>query len=258
MLNRIFIILSFSLLFFSQRVTAQTFVVRDTLTFNAVFQSMWGPFNSFNLNTRFDFFRLNLPFNPVTVGGVTNFGGFSIGPINVPSFPFGAEFTIGMGVTLGAYFESSGWSLGDIDVIYPAEIDLVVPAANTFEKGETVTITSSARVIEPPAEIITQFPQTGKLGIYIDFGIQALLRIRLCAGVCQTITPLNFNFFTTITLFEISINQVTYPCVLNFPCGSSPLPPCIPWICTDPILDLPVIVQQQPLGITLSLDIPNV
>ena len=259
MLKKLFIIVSFSLLVFSQRAVSQTFVVRDTVTFNAVFQSMWGPFNSFNLNTRFDFFRLNLPYSQTTVGGITNFGGFSIGPINVPSFPFGAEFTIGAGVNLGAYFESSGWSLGDIDVIYPAEVDLVVPAANTFDKGETVTITSSARVLDPPAELKTQFPQTGKLGIYIDFGLQMLLRMRLCAGVCQTITPVNFNFFTTITLFEISITQVTYPCVLQYPCGSSPLPPCIPWICTDPILTLPVEIDlMNQLGLTLTLDIPNV
>ncbi len=259
MLKRLCIIISFSLLFFVQRASSQTFTVRDTLTFNAVFQSMWGPFNSFNLNTRFDFFRLNLPYSQTTVGGITNFGGFSIGPINVPNFPFGAEFTIGAGVTFGAFFESSGWSLGDIDVVYPVEIDLQVPSPNTFEKGETVTITSSGRVIEPPAELRTQFPQTGKLGIYIDFGLQMLLRMRLCAGVCQTITPVNFNFFTTITLFEIAITHVTYPCILNPPCTLSANVPCIPWICTTPLLNLPVEIDlMDALGMTLTLDIPNV
>jgi gliding motility-associated-like protein len=258
MLKHLRILALFLLLPFSYKATAQTFQVVDTFTFNAQFQSMWGPWNSFNLNTRFDFFRLNLPYSQTTIGGITNFGGFSIGPINVPSFPFGARFTVGAGVTLGAYFESSGWSLGDIDVLYPARITLNVPSPNTFDEGEQITITSDYTVIEPPAKLTTQFPQTGTLGIYIDFGLRMFLQMELCAGVCQTITPVNFNFNTTITLFEIAITHVTYPCVLVWPCGSSPLPPCIPSICTEPLLNLPVVVTQPGLGITLTLDIPNV
>jgi gliding motility-associated-like protein len=243
---------------FVSKSGAQTFTVKDTFTFDAQFQSMWGPWPSFNLNTRFDFFRLRLPYSQTTVGGITNVGGFCIGPVCVPNFPFGAEFTIGAGLELGAYFQSSGWSLGDVDVLYPAEIVYTVPSPNTFDKGQPITINSTWNVLEPPAKLTTQFPQTGTLGIYIDFGLQMLLRMQLCAGVCQTITPVNFNFFTTITLFEIAITHVTYPCVLVYPCGSSPLPPCIPSICTEPLLNLPVVIQQPGLGITLSLDIPNV
>jgi len=264
MLKKLRIFLLFLLFSLSvNKTNAQTFTVTDTFRFDAVFQSMWGPWNSFSLNTRFDFFRLTLPYSQTTVGGITNVGGFSIGPINVPNFPFGAEFTIGAGLTLGAFFESSGWSLGDIDVIYPAEIVYQVPSPNTFDKGEPITITSTWNVMEPPAALITQFPQSGKLGIYIDFGLRMLLSMRLCAGVCQTITPVNFNFNTVITILELDFEppdiSVTYPCCVNCPaCGSSPLPPCLPWICTDVLVSLPYVIDQPSLGMTLSMDIPDV
>lgn len=233
------------------------------MEFNANFQSMWGPFGSFSLNRRFDLFRLALPYSQTTVGSITNFGGFSIGPINVPSFPFGAQFTIGAGVNVGAYFESKDWSLGDIDVIYPAEIDLIIPSPNTFDKGQPIAIASSLNVLEPPAELKTQFPQAGTMGLYIDFGLRMFLSMRLCAGVCTNITPVNFNFNTVITLFEIDLTppdlSITYPCTTPPGCLGTQASPCFPFICNNPFLTLPYEIDLiQQLGISMSLDLPNV
>lgn len=225
--------------------SAQTFQVNDQLTFEAQNQNMWGPGSAFSFNFRQTLFNVGFPYSPTTIGGIGSLAGFQVG----------AQITIGAGFGLAAYFEVAGFSGGDIDVLYPIDITLDVPSPNTFDKGETIVINTDYTVQDPPATLDTEFPQSGTIGFYIDLNVRFSLSGRLCLGGCINLPSINVNANTTITLFEIALTHVTYPCVLVSPCGGTGRPPCIPSICTTQLL--PATIEQPSLGITLDLDIPN-
>ncbi len=232
------------LLLTSTNVDAQTFPVNDNLTFTTTGQSMWGPGSAFTLNRRQNIFNINVPYNPISVGtGIATIFGAKIG----------ANLTFGAGFYITPYFEIKGFTTGEIDITYPANIELTAPDPNSFDKGESIRITSDFTAAQQ-AEIETLFPQAGTIGLYMDIGFRVSLSGQVCLIGCVTIPPLSINTSTTITIFEISPQAVTYPCC-NPSIPPNPTVSCVPWICTQTLL--PVSVNTG-LGITLDLDIPNV
>jgi len=223
-------LLIISLLFCSFIVYSQTTTSTQPVSFSTVNQPMFGP-NPLNLNFQIPIFHV--PWNQ-------SFADSYVTSTIVGDYGF--QITGGTSGHFGANFYSRNWSAGEIDVNYPVNIHLTYPATNTFERGETITIETSYTV-DPAAQLTTRFPQSGNVGLEFDFSLRFYLTPILCFVSCNPVGAFDTgNLATTLTIFDISANTLTYACV-------SPS-----LTCTQGILPATL---NAPYGLSGTFDLPN-
>jgi gliding motility-associated-like protein len=226
---------------FSHRCALAQKVVTQNPVFATSGQSMWGGGSSPGLNRNFEIFpkySVNLPFNTSSFTKLS-FSGLDFGAVLDGNVAFG----------VGPFdFDISGFTLGEVAVNYPATVRLEMPDDNTFNPGETIVIKSSFQAA-PGAELLTTYPQAGKIGLYMGVMFDASFGFSACFIDCtprlsiipppgvSLPTPLYDNPFT---FFEVSQDGVKYLCnntgspdfILNpFQCtftGANP-----PWTISD-------------------------
>lgn len=213
--------------------------VSDSVTFSTEQQSMWEPNSGFSLN---DTIQL---FDPVTWDVDVNTGDGGITDILGAKFGVGLE--AGFNGSMGLEFIMNGFTLGEVDIDYPIQIDLVKPADSSFSAGGEVTLESDFNVL-PGWDLTTRFPSAGEIGLDFVYSLGAYGKLKVCFVDC---TP-QFDMFPSfsvvderLTLFKLSsIGPSSYPC-MN---GS------IPEICTASAF--PIELTAGP--VSGSLDIPYV
>lgn len=174
--------------------------------------------NGFNLNFEQDIFNIpwNSSFGPA--GGIAD-PGYGLGR-------YGFQISGGTLGHLKSTFYSRNWFGGEVDVEYPVDIHLTYPAPNSFERGEQITINSSY-TLNNTANIETRFPQAGNVGLEFSFNFRFWLWPTLCFYSCVTPGFDTGNLTKTLTLFDVSQNEVKYACpdlANNFLCSSPLLP----------------------------------
>lgn len=228
------IILSIVLFLIIGNTKAQFTTSSQPANFSTANQGMFGLGSDFNLNFEVPIF--NVPWNKT-------FSDSSVYSTFVGDYGF--LINGGTSGHFGAKLYSRNWSTGDIGVDYPVNINLRYPSNNTFERGETITIKTDYTV-NPAAQISTTFPQAGNVGLELDFSLRFYLTPILCFVTCTD--PSRFGFdtgllSTTLTIFDISANQLTYACISpSLTCTQSFLPASI----------------NAPFGISGEFDLPNV
>lgn len=229
---------------------AQTQTVTQNVPFSTTGQSMWGTGGGFSLNLNQEIFRINPSVNWNSGnGGITSLGGYD----------FGMAMAVDFWMDIGSNFKIQGLTLGEVDVNYPINVDLVMPAANSFDKGDTVTI-NTGYTVDNAWDLTTRYPTGGRTSLDLHFGFGINVNLTLCAFGCTTI-PIIPNLqlpVQTMDIFAIETQptvSVTYPCPLFSPCGGG-LPPCLPNICTSTFL--PVNVPANGLGIGGEFNLPYV
>jgi hypothetical protein len=117
----------------------------------------------------------------------------SIGGIeSVLGMDFGARLYGKTGGTLGVGYYMSEISGGKIDsIIYPINIEFIVPKAEDIRAGQTIKITSSVKVDEnEKPSIETTFPLEGKVGVEMIFDLETDLNFKVCAfDACLALDP---------------------------------------------------------------------
>ena len=227
-----FLLLSICPSYYSQ--TTKT----DFSNFSTTQQPMFGTVG-FNLNFEQSIFHVpwNSSFGPL--GAILD-PGFGLGQ-------YGFEISGGTLGNIGARFYSRNWSGGDVDVSYPVDIELTYPTNNTFNRGDNITI-NSAYTVRNTAKIDTRFPSSGNIGLEMYFLMRFWLTPKFCFYSCITPGFDTGNLSTTLTLFDVSPNQVTYAC--------PPSPPSTSLTCTESIL--PFEMPDNDFGFEGEFDLPNV
>ena len=210
----------------------QTTIINQPANFSSTNQGMFGPNSNFNLNFELPLF--NVPWNNSFSQDQT---------VNTIIGEYGFKVSGGTSGYFGAKFYSRNWNDGNIDVNYPVNIKIGYPSNNTFERGETITLTTSYDV-DPSAQLLTTFPLTGNVGLELNFGLRFYLTPILCFISCTQVGAFDTgNLSTTLTIFDISQNQLEYACL-------SPTLTCYEQI-------LPAEVNAG-FGLTGTFDLPNV
>ncbi len=172
----------------SVSVSGQTSSITHTVPFATVNQNMWGPNNSnLGLNINLQLFRVNPSPLSGTLGSISSF----YVPYWNSTYYFGAQFSYSFKLDMGAYYRIQGFDSGKVDVAYPIDVTYTYPSANTFNKGEWITITSNYTVLSA-ANITTHYPNSGyrKIGLDLDVGLQASLSGNFCFLQCNNSTIL--------------------------------------------------------------------
>ncbi len=225
--------LIFFLIFIGTVLTyGQTTTISQPANFSSTNQGMFGPNSNFNLNFELPLF--NVPWNNTFNQDQT---------VSTIVGTYGYQVSGGTSGYFGATFYSRNWNDGNIDVNYPVNILLTYPSNNNFERGETITIQTDYTV-DPSAQLLTTFPQTGNVGLELDFGLRFYLTPLLCFVSCTQVGAFDTgNLSTTLTIFDISQSQVEYAC----------LSPTL--TCYAPVLPAEI---DAGFGIKGTFDIPNV
>lgn len=231
---------------------AQKVVVQHPV-FQTSGQSMWGGGSAPGLNRNFEIFprySVDLPFNTSSFTKLS-FSGLDFGAVLDGHVAFG----------VGPFeFDISGFTLGEIGVNYPAAVTLEMPDDNTFNPGEEVVIKSSFQA-EPGAELLTTYPQAGKIGLYMGIMFDASLGFSACFIDCtprlSIIPPPGVTLPTPLyddpfTFFEVSQDGVKYLC------NNTGTPDFVfsPFQCTLPASAPPWTISDGAFSGTLN--IPNV
>ncbi len=181
---------------------------------------MWGGGSSPGLNKNFEIFpeyKVDLPFN-TSYFTKLSFSGLDFGAVIDGKVAFG----------VGPFeFDISGFTAGSIDVDYPAQVRLEMPADNTFNPGETIVIKSGFQA-GPGAQLQTFYPQAGSIGLYMGLMFDANLGFSACFIDCtprlSIIPPPGVPmpsplYNEPLTFFEVSAEGVKYICdnSMNFP-----------------------------------------
>lgn len=167
---------------FVRLTSAQNF---DTTHYNIKFvsekESMWNESNTYTLP----------PFNKTY-----NFSWNQqqrIGKMeSVVGMKFGAELFGRTKGTIGMEFYMTNIGLGTIDsVVYPINIEFIVPNASDIRAGQTIHIQSKVTVTnnEKPT-VETTFPVEGKAGVKLIMDLETDLNFSVCGfGECMRIDP---------------------------------------------------------------------
>lgn len=211
---------------------SQTTTINQPANFSSTNQGMFGPNSNFNLNFELPLFHVpwsNSFSQDQTVSTIVG--------------TYGYQVSGGTSGYFGAKFYSRNWNDGNIDVNYPVNIQIGYPSNNSFERGETITLTTSYDV-DPSAQLLTTFPQTGNVGLELNFGLRFYLTPLLCFVSCTQVGAFDTgNLSTTLTIFDVSQNQVEYACL-------SPTLTCYEQL-------LPAEVNAG-FGLSGTFDLPNV
>jgi gliding motility-associated-like protein len=200
--NRYLIILSV-LLFFAGFVSAQTQTVNHHVDFNSGAQNMWGPsFSAFTLDQEITIFEVNW-----NESGGTGNGGI----VTILGQQFGGAINGSTSGTIGAKFTLEGFTTGEVEVEYPVNIALTMPADNTYNTGTTVSI-NTAYTVESDYKLETRFPSLGEARLDLYFQMFFHVSATLCAFSCTSfniIPPLSIPY-TNFNIFTINQNGIKY------------------------------------------------
>ncbi len=258
MRNRIYIATFILLMGF--QVVGQRKVVNQSASFSTVNQNMWGSGAAPGINTTLEIFpeyKQKLPFDTRDFT-ILEFEGLEFGA-GIDGF---VEFGVGP-----FQFVIEGFTLGEVDVNYPTNVSIDLPADNSFNSGETIIIKSSFQA-SPGAELITRYPSAAAARVALELGllfdadlgltgclIDCLPRLAIVPAHTDPILDQDFKFF------EVTLSELTYICEdptsmpLPFQCTLSSGGP--PWAFTDPKdiftaeAELPfVVTNSQIVGLT--------
>ena len=199
-MKRILCLLSF--IFAFNFLHAQTQTISENVPFSTTHQSMWGTGGGFSLNINQEIFRINPS---------VNFNSGNGGIVNVGGYDFGVGMAVDFWMDIGSNFKIEGLTLGTIDVNYPIQVNFDIPAAGTFDKGDTIVIETSY-TIDPAGEMETIYPSGGRTSLDLHFGFGIDASLTLCAFGCATI-PIIPNLqlpVQTIDIFALEITVVVF------------------------------------------------
>ena len=143
-----------------------------------------------------------------SVDGTVEFGGsfpFFGSEIDLPTATFGADITAQTDGSLNVGAGMEGFNAGTLSVKYPVEITLQVPKRDTFRRGDTITIGSTARLLGD-AELTTSPPTQGSVSAGANLQAGADLGLDLCIGDC--VSSLSF----TPPAIDLGSIDVPIPC----------------------------------------------
>lgn len=232
-------------LFIFNTLFAQTSTSNYAITFEASDLSIWNPDDEFSLDNSIDLFNEGWSTSGGTGNNVTSILGSEFG------FQLDAR-TSGL-LLMNIYLD--GFSGGGADIVYPVDITMDYPSDSSFFPGEEILISTSYEV-NNAAELTTRFPQSGELGLAMNFNIQAGITGRMCLFDCVTIPDPNIDAGINDTLFSFDASNNEY-CWLGFKelelplCNSVPLP-IFERKCEDVI---PEDIEAGPF--TINAAIPN-
>ncbi len=200
---------------------------------------MWEPSSGFSLN---DTIQL---FDPVTWDVDVNTGDGGITTILGADFGVGLE--AGFNGSIGLEFIMNGFTLGEVDVEYPVQIDITTPSDSTFSAGAEVTISTDCSVL-PGWDLATRFPSAGEVLLDFVYSLGAYGKLKVCFVDC---TP-QFDFFPSFSVTDERLNLFTISSIgpSSYPCMNG----SIPEICTASAF--PIELSAGP--VTGTLDIPYV
>jgi len=232
-------ILVLLLFLFHAEAKLQTTTVSHLPTFQTLNQNMWGASPSININDTIDLSPPWIFGIDQSVNQVSRFLGGS----------FGVKSRMMVNTQLGPLqFKTSGFSLGTVDVDYNVQVDLTMPASQTFNAGQDIKIATSSTVL-PSSKINTVYPTVGEIALDFPIIFDAAFLITVCIYSCLpdiAIIPDDPGPIvnTAYTLFKLNQTELTYAC------STPPL-----FNCTDNT-GLPYTVAGDPLSGTF--DLPNV
>ncbi len=192
---------------------AQKIVIHNPVFETQTPQSMWGPSDAPGLNTKFVIFpeysfRQNFSTGDYTM---LSFGGMD----------FGVDIRGKIGFGVGPFeFDISGFSAGEIEVMYPATVQLEMPDDNTYNPGETIVIKSSFQA-DPGAELKTTYPKAGTIGLTMGLMFDAALGVQMCFIQClpflSLIPPPGLEvddpiYKQKLVFFQVDSAGLTYLC----------------------------------------------
>lgn len=118
------------------------------------------------------------------------------------------------------FFESKGWSLGTVDVNYNTRIKINLPADNSFNRGETVTLKAELENPNPASSLNTNFPSTGSVGLYWNNKFKALAQVDITDPINFSVPIINVDEDFDITFLEITLTSLKIMC-FNSSCWKS-------------------------------------
>ncbi|MBU0489285.1 MAG: gliding motility-associated C-terminal domain-containing protein [Bacteroidetes bacterium] len=180
---------------------AQTFTITDTVLWSTYHQSLWGPGGPvYNLDQHINLVNVDYD-DDFQVGDF--WGGLGAAIIGQGDIFFSTDFHI------------TGFTLGEVDVEYPVEIDLDFPADYSFLPGQWVTIHSGYDTI-PGWMMDPDFPKFGKVFLTFDFEFNFDLDMVIGLGSgYDTTSILDFHvppMHDSLIYFDSS-GYVKYPCI---------------------------------------------
>lgn len=223
-------------------------------------QNMWGPsFNAFNINRTITLFETSWNES----GGTGNGGIVSLG-----GYDFGGALSGGTSGTIGSSFSLTGFTTGEVEVDYPIDVALDMPADLSYDQGDEVRINTSYNVDAANYNLDTYYPSVGEARLDFYFSLAFNLNVTLCAFGCT-----NFDLFPPLSTGLINLNifkanaaGIEY---IGPACPSSPMPGgylgpcsdcggsgCIPWKVKQDFL--PADIPDNDYGISGQLTVPYV
>ena len=176
-------------------VFSQQQVINHTVPFATTNQNMWGPNNNqFSIDQEISIF--NVPWNTSF-----NTGNSMIG--TVAGFSFGAALQGSISGVIGSKISLQGFTTGTLDVDYPIDATITTPANNTYDQGDTVTVTTDY-VLDPSAEISSFYPSAGEAKWDLYFQLGASASATVCVFSCAT-----FPIIPAFNTGLVNINLVT-------------------------------------------------
>lgn len=162
--------------------TAQNF---DTTYYNIRFvseqESMWNTHSAYTLPPFSKTYTFSWDMKQ-RIGGIES----------VVGMKFGAEMFARTKGTIGMEFYMSDIGVGTIDsVVYPMDIEFIVPDAADIRAGQTILIQSKVKVTDTHKPTIeTTFPVEGKVGVKMIMDLVTDLNFSMCAfSECVRIDP---------------------------------------------------------------------
>lgn len=134
------------------------------------------------------------------------------GTESILGYDFGLDFSAQTAGNIGMEFFLEDISMGMINTVrYPVKIEFVRPAGGSFNAGEKVVVTSSFEV-QPGAKIITQYPNSGRMGLDFRFNMENDINMTACLFDCGSV-GFSPDINMDMTLFQLSTHpgQTFYP-----------------------------------------------
>lgn len=190
-------------------------VVTQQGVFETTGQSMWGPSAAAGLNRTITIFPRYAVRKDFNTGNSAKF--------TVNGLDFGVVLDGHIAFGVGPFeLDISGFSTGEVDVLYPVEVSVEVPNDDSFNRGETIVIKSSFLQKDTEtdsAKLITRYPKAGTIGLYLGIMFDASFGMQACFIKCSPHfyiipdnDPTTALLDSKFTFFEVSEEGLTYIC----------------------------------------------
>lgn len=202
MRNKISALIAF-VIFSVANVSGQTQTIHHQADFGTSSQqSMWGA-NGVNFSIDQTITLFDQPWN-------VNWDTGNSGIVNIAGFDFGGAFSGSFSGVVGSEISLEGFTLGQVDVDYPIDVELVMSDDESYDQGDLVTIETSYTV-ESDYALDTYYPSAGELKWDFYFQMAAQASATICAFGCTSfpIIPTFDTGLQTINLVTVSGNGAT-------------------------------------------------